>query len=47
MDDKWLHVSQWCMVPLTAFLIQRLTTRTLYLTAAGLFAVGTVTAGLR
>ncbi len=33
------------MVPLTAFLIQRLTTRTLYLTAAGLFAVGTVTAG--
>ncbi len=33
------------MVPLTAFLIQRLTTRTLYLTAAGLFAIGTVTAG--
>ena len=33
------------MVPLTAFLIQRLTTRTLYLTAAGLFAVGTATAG--
>lgn len=33
------------MVPLTAFLIQRLTTRTLYLTAVGLFAVGTITAG--
>ncbi|MGO3412053.1 MAG: MFS transporter, partial [Leuconostoc falkenbergense] len=33
------------MVPLTAFLIQRLTTRALYLTAVGLFAIGTITAG--
>lgn len=32
-------------VPLTAFLIQRLTTRALYLTAVGLFAIGTITAG--
>lgn len=33
------------MVPLTAFLIQRLTTRKLYLTAVGLFALGTLIAG--
>lgn len=33
------------MVPLTAFLIQRLSTRKLYLTAAGLFAFGTLVAG--
>ncbi|WP_312982250.1 DHA2 family efflux MFS transporter permease subunit [Leuconostoc falkenbergense] len=33
------------MVPLTAFLIQRLTTRALYLTAVCLFAIGTITAG--
>lgn len=33
------------MVPLTAFLIQRLTTRRLYLAAVGLFAVGTLIAG--
>ncbi|WP_220740770.1 MDR family MFS transporter [Leuconostoc miyukkimchii] len=33
------------MVPLTAFLIQRLSTRRLYLTAAGLFAFGTLVAG--
>lgn len=33
------------MVPLTAFLIQRLTTHALYLTAVGLFAIGTITAG--
>lgn len=33
------------MVPLTAFLIQRLTTRRLYLSAVGLFAIGTLTAG--
>ncbi|MGO3547637.1 MAG: MDR family MFS transporter [Leuconostoc falkenbergense] len=33
------------MVPLTVFLIQRLTTRALYLTAVGLFAIGTITAG--
>ncbi|WP_294974898.1 MDR family MFS transporter [uncultured Leuconostoc sp.] len=33
------------MVPLTAFLIQRLTTRRLYLTAVGLFAIGTLIAG--
>lgn len=33
------------MVPLTAFLIQRLTTRKLYLTTVGLFALGTLIAG--
>ncbi|AFT82320.1 DHA2 family efflux MFS transporter permease subunit [Leuconostoc carnosum] len=33
------------MVPLTAFLIQRLTTRRLYLTAVALFAAGTLIAG--
>lgn len=33
------------MVPLTAFLIQRLKTRTLYLSAVFIFAVGTIVAG--
>lgn len=33
------------MVPLTAFLIQRLTTRTLYLSALVLFATGTIVSG--
>lgn len=34
------------MVPLTAFLIQRLKTRTLYLSAVFVFAVGTLVAGI-
>lgn len=34
------------MIPITAFLIERFTTRRLFLTAMGLFALGTLTAGI-
>jgi EmrB/QacA subfamily drug resistance transporter len=34
------------MVPMTAFFIQRFTTRQLYLASAGMFAVGTILSGL-
>src|SRR5690625_4271857 len=34
------------MIPVTAFLIERYTTRKLYLTAMGLFAIGTLVAAI-